>query len=57
MKCPGVDFLKAKSWAQSHFTLCAELLSPMLKFLTTFSSEKVKLLQGANFQEDDYGLV
>ena len=23
---PRVDFIKAKSWAQSHFTLCAELL-------------------------------
>ena len=23
---PEVDFIKAKSWAQSYFTLCAELL-------------------------------
>ena len=27
---PGVDFIKAKSWTQSHFTLCTELLRSFL---------------------------
>ena len=29
-KVPGVDFIKAKSWARSHFALYAQLLRSLL---------------------------